>query len=229
MKQEWKIAARALFLPFVFVVVLWFINLTDRVYQLKLYKWGLLPRELSGLKGLITSPFLHSTDGWEHIVNNTPPILVLGWLLYYHYRKIANQALAFMWFFSLFWVWIIGRESYHIGASTLIYALTGFLFFSGLLRKDRSLMGTSILVAFLYGSIIWGVFPIKENMSYEGHFFGLLAGIIVAWFFRKEGPQRKRFDWEENDDYDETEEKYWEENYENPGLKITYTIKKKED
>lgn len=223
MKQDWKIAFQAIIFPALFVGIIWIVNLIDRTFTLGLYKLGLYPRSFPGLKGILTAPFLHSTDGWEHILNNTPPILVLGWLLFYHYRGIAFQALFFMWFFSQFWVWIIARESYHIGASTLIYALTGFLFFSGVLRRDRKLMATSILVAFLYGSIIWGVFPIKENMSYEGHFFGLLAGIIVAWFYRKEGPQRKRFEWED----EEEEEADDDENP--PELKIIYTIRDKEE
>jgi membrane associated rhomboid family serine protease len=89
---------------------------------------------------------------------------------------------------------------YHIGASTLIYGLASFLFFSGILRRHRQLMVVSMLVVFLYGSITWGIFPFKTEISWEGHLFGAIAGLFVAFNYRGDGPQRKRYDWEDEPD-----------------------------
>jgi membrane associated rhomboid family serine protease len=111
------------------------------------------------------------------------------------------------------WVFMAARPSYHLGASALVYGLASFIFFSGIFRKYALLIRISLLVVFLYGSMIWGMFPIYPNMSWEGHLFGALSGLILAYFFRKEGPQRKPFSWEiEEEKEDPMEERYWEQN-----------------
>jgi membrane associated rhomboid family serine protease len=102
------------------------------------------------------------------------------------------------------WLWAAGREAYHIGASGLVYGFASFLFFSGIFRREKTTMVLSLLVVFLYGSLVWGIFPIHPEISWESHLMGSLAGIITAYYFRKEGPQVKKFEWE--DEQNEIEE-----------------------
>ena len=124
---------------------------------------------MSGITGIITSVFIHGDI--QHIFSNTLPILVLGTMLFYFYKKIAKPTFIWIWLVSGIWLWIGGRSSelnlmYHIGASTLIYGLATFLFFSGVFRKHLRLMVVSALVVFLYGSIMWGIFPLKSEISW---------------------------------------------------------------
>ncbi len=101
-----------------------------------------------------------------------------------------------IWLFTGFWVWLAARDSSHIGASGLIYGFVCFLFFSGLLRKDTRLMAVSFLVTFLYGSMVWGILPVDQSISWESHLFGSIAGIFCAIYYRAEGPQRTKAQWE---------------------------------
>ncbi|PBQ34913.1 rhomboid family intramembrane serine protease [Sphingobacteriaceae bacterium] len=164
---------------------------------------GVLPRNKMGLPGIVTSVFIHGN--LSHIVSNTLPLLVLGMMLFYFYKKIAKPVFLWIWLISGIWLWLGGRNTinyptYHIGASTLVYGLAGFLFFSGVFRRHLRLMVVSALVVFLYGGIVWGIFPIKEEISWEGHLFGMIAGILVAFNYRKEGPQKRVHQWNEEED-----------------------------
>jgi membrane associated rhomboid family serine protease len=193
---------KSILYPLLFVILLWLSFLLQSNFNSRLINWGLLPREASGLKGILTSVFIHGDLG--HIASNTLPILVLGMMLFYFYKKIAKQTFFWIWLISGIWLWIGGRNhvshpTFHIGASTLIYGLATFLFFSGVFRKHLQLMVVSALVLFLYGSILWGIFPLKTEISWEGHLFGALAGVLVAFNYRKEGPQRRVYQWEEEE------------------------------
>jgi membrane associated rhomboid family serine protease len=123
--------------------------------------------------------------------------------MFYFYRDVALRVIIFSVLITGFWVWVMARPSYHIGASGIIYSLAGFLFTSGIIRKHPRLMAISMLVVFIYGGMVWGVFPIEERISWESHFMGLICGVLLAFFFRAHGPQRKKYSWdleEENDD-----------------------------
>lgn len=190
--------------PFLFVLLMWLVFWLQQGSELAFLHGGVLPRKLSGLPGIISSVFIHGDIG--HIASNSLPLLVLGSLHFFFYKRIAKSAFLWIWLISGLWLWIGGRNAeqhpqYHIGASTLVYGLAFFLFFSGVFRRHIQLMVVSALVVFLYGSLVWGMFPLQEGMSWEGHLFGAIAGILVAYSYRKEGPQKKRYDWE-----DETEE-----------------------
>lgn len=191
------------FYPALFLIVVWIVFALQQSFNHRLIQLGILPREVSGLIGIITSVFIHGD--LNHIVSNTFPLLILGMMLFYFYKKIAKQAFVWIWLISGIWLWVGGRNSdlhpnYHIGASTLIYGLATFLFFSGVFRKHLRLMVVSALVVFLYGSIVWGMFPIKTEISWEGHLFGAIAGVLVAFNYRKEGPQRRVYQWEEEEE-----------------------------
>ena len=158
-----------------------------------------------GLTGIIFSPFLHGD--LNHLIANTLPFFVLTWALFYYYRQLALKILFLGWFITGLWVWLFARDSYHIGASGLIYFLVFFHFFSGILRKNKSLVAFSLLVIFLYGSLFWGVFPDffpHQNISWESHLMGGIAGILLSWYFKGNGPPDDYFNWErEEEDLDE--------------------------
>jgi membrane associated rhomboid family serine protease len=98
------------------------------------------------------------------------------------------------------WIWCFARHSYHIGASGLVYAFVFFLFFSGVLRKDRAAMAISLLVTFLYGSIVWGLLPVVEEVSWEAHLMGTLSGILFAWYYRNSGGPTPKHEWPEDEE-----------------------------
>ncbi|MFP4487997.1 MAG: rhomboid family intramembrane serine protease [Bacteroidales bacterium] len=201
----------SMLLPGSFIILLWLILFLQTQLESGLYYLGIYPLEASGLHGIITSPFIHS-DG-EHLFNNSVPLFVLGTAVFFFYSEIAFRITVFSWLISGLFVWIAGREAWHIGASGLVYSLASFLFFSGFIRKHFRLMALSLLVVFLYGSMVWGMFPFVDiHVSWESHMLGAGAGLILAILYRKEGPQRKLPDWYYEEDDDEPEVDYGEEN-----------------
>jgi membrane associated rhomboid family serine protease len=215
--------------PLCFLAVAWGIFFLDSYFHLNFNdQLGTSPRTVKGLSGIIFSPFLHSN--LDHIASNSIPVLVLGMLTFYFYKPIAWSVLIWIYVLAGVWLWVGGRndslgEVRHIGASGLIYGAATFLFFSGLFRKHKPLMVISALVLFLYGSLMWGIFPLMPGISWEAHLFGAIAGVMVAYNYRKEGPQRPQYDWEneednENDFYDP--EKNEEPPFHNPDLNIVY-------
>lgn len=185
------------------LMVMWGVYVLDWIFPYDFNRWGILPRTMSGLWGILFSPFLHG--GFEHIVNNSPPILILSWALYYFYRKIATQILLISWIIGGLFVWIAARDAYHIGMSGVIYSLAFFIFFSGLFRRETKVMAIALFVAFLYGSMIWGVFPLDPKVSFEAHLFGAIIGVALAYFYRNEGEtfKKKRYQFEIDDENDE--------------------------
>jgi len=172
----------ALIPPAMVVALMWVVLGFDLVYHLDLARFGILPRTITGLRGIVFAPFLHG--GLEHLVNNSLPLLLLGWFTVYFYPKAAGRVVLVSWLTTGLWVWAMGRESHHIGASGIVYALAGFHFFSGLFRRRIALMAVSLIVVFLYGSMWWGVLPIQPGVSWESHLFGGVVGSLLAWWYR---------------------------------------------
>ena len=197
-RPEKKSTFKILFFPILFFLAMWLVKLIEIQFNLSFSKFGVFPRTKSGIKGILCSPFIHAED-LKHICNNSIPILVLGAILFSSYKKIALEIFIWLFFISGFWLWIIGRPSFHIGASGIIYALASFLLISGFIRKDPRLAAVSFVIIFLYGSMIWHILPIftiKETISWEAHLAGFLAGILVSIFYKNEGPKRKKYQWE---------------------------------
>ena len=215
-KSEKKEITNILFIPFLFILAMWVVKIIELQFELSFINLGVFPQTLKGIRGVFLSPFIHKD--LTHLFNNTYPILILGGLLFYVYRKIALQIFILLFLISGFWLWIIGRPSFHIGASGIVYALASFIFISGVIRKNPRLAAISMVIIFLYGSMIWGIFPTKEHISWEGHLAGFMAGILVAIFYRDEGPKRKKYQWEIDE---ELEEKAQREEV----LEINYTLK----
>lgn len=195
---------RLAFIPtIVFISFLWLIFLLDASLDLKIYKLGVYPLRMNGLYGIFFSPLIHSSA--KHLLSNTLPLIVLMWCLFFFYRAIAYKTFLFLWLLSGFLTWIIGREAWHIGASSIVYSLSFFLFFSGILRKHIPLIAISLIVAFLYGSTVWNMLPLSmyldPGVSWEGHLSGGASGLIAAIIYRKHGPQKPKKVWID-DEYD---------------------------
>ena len=194
MDKELKVMLYAFIPAAFFVALLWIVKYMEYSSGNNFGEYGVFPRHVEGLKGIITSPFIH--NDLEHLTSNSIPLLLLGAALVYFYKELALKVFLLIYFLSGTGLWIGGREVYHIGASGLVYGMAFFLFVSGILRKDTRLLAISLLVVFLYGSMVWGVFPLWRGISWEAHLFGSLAGILCAVAFRNEGPERPKYLWE---------------------------------
>ena len=176
-------------IPFLLVALMWLIRLSEYLFDTDFYFLGIYPLKVSSLTGVFTSPFIHGD--LKHLFNNTLPVFILGTALFYFYSPVAFRVLLWLFILTGVAVWFAGRPSWHIGASGIVYGLASFLFVSGIIRKHIPLMGLSLLVAFLYGEMVWGIFPdFKVNISWESHMLGAFSGFFLAVWFRKEGPQR---------------------------------------
>lgn len=184
----------SLLLPSLFLLVAWIIKGYEEYYEVSFSQYGLYPRTFHGLLGIITCPFLHGDI--QHLVANSIPFVVLSLIIFNVYNQIAGQIYTWIYLTTGFWVWVAAGKGYHIGASGVIYGLQGFLVFSGIFRRDPKLLAISLLIVFLYGSAIWGILPLQKNVSWESHLLGAIAGMIVAYSFRKEGPQPPVYDLE---------------------------------
>ncbi len=212
MKEEKKKFLNAILIPASLIIIFWVIKLIEFGFNLSLTTLGNYPLDIKGIKGIILMPFIHGS--WDHLIANTAPFLILSTALFYFYRSISFRVFLGIWVLSGIWVWFGGRPSWHIGASGIIYGLSSFLFVSGMIRKDSRLAALALIVIFLYGSLIWGVFPDffpkEKNVSWEGHLGGAVSGLILALYYRKLGPQPKQYSWELEDDTIESQEnEYW--------------------
>ncbi len=197
MTKEKKDIIKSILPPIVFLLLIWVIKLGEMFSQTDLVFLGVYPLKFSGLIGIITSPLIHSD--LKHITANSVPLFILGGTLLFFYRNIAFKVFAIIYILGGFCVWLGAREAYHIGASGVVYGLAGFLFFGGIFRREKTQMIITLLVTFLYGSMVWGIFPDfypEENISYESHFWGLAVGSLLAFYYREEGPKRKKYNWE---------------------------------
>ena len=180
------------------LIIIWSVKIFEIVFDYDFTEYGVLPRNFNGLIGILFSPLIHSDV--NHLLSNSLPVIILCLLIFNFYSQIAKKIFIYLYFISGLWLWCIGRESFHIGASGLIYAMASFLFFSGILRKNSQLSAVALLVIFIYGGLFWGLFPIHKNVSWEGHLTGFIAGILVSFIFRKDGPKRKKYSWEIEED-----------------------------
>ena len=171
---------------------------------------GILPRDFRGLKGIVFSPFIH--HDFNHLVNNLLTFTVLGWALRFFYKELFWKVLLLSVLMVGLWTWISAREAYHIGLSGVLYSVFGFLLLSGFIRKNIPLIAISFFVVLMYGSMMWGILPVKQEISWESHFWGFIAGAILAFYFRNTGgvPQKK-YSWElEEENENKDENPYWE-------------------
>ena len=186
----------------IIVLLLWLVNIVEVIDGLDLFYVGVFPRKLTGLPGILLSPFIHAN--FNHLINNSVSFFFLLTALFYFYKEVAWRVLLYSYLVTGIFVWLIARPSYHIGASVLVYSFASFLFTSGIVRRNINLLAISMLVIFLYGSMVWGIFPYRPDMSWESHLVGLTVGAVLAITYRHEGPGPTRFmsDMEDEEDDD---------------------------
>ncbi len=214
MDKEKKRLLYSFVFPGLFLVLIWLVKIVEVTLHLDFTFLGIFPLRTKGLIGIVTAPLVHSDFG--HLAANSLPVLILGTGLFYFYHKIAGKVFFLIYFISNIWIWFGARYAYHIGASGLIYGMASFLFFSGVIRKNVKLMAISLLVVFLYGSLVWGLLPIQPHVSWESHLMGSVAGLVLAFYYRDRGPKRKIYSWEfeeEEDEEEDDEHAYWNINY----------------
>jgi membrane associated rhomboid family serine protease len=231
--------------PAIFVVVImWLVYWSDYLFLYDFHKLGVLPKTSDGLKGIFFMPWIHAHQDFKHILNNSVPTFLLMTLLFYSYKEVAVKVFILSWLLTGFMLWIFAKNNgaYHIGMSGVIYSLAAFLFTSGVLRKYLPLQALSLFIVFVYGSMIWGIFPAEQHISWEGHLSGMLVGIFLAFYYRKLGPQRPKYQYEIEKELGieppDLEGQYWEqvrlaeelkkEQDQGKEMKIIYEIKKKE-
>ena len=226
MKKEGNSFLDAVIVPLLLLLFMWIVFYIDNKYQLHLYQFSLLPRKLNHLPGIFIAPFIH--DNLSHIFSNSLPFLLLSSMLYFYYREIATKILCLSLIGSGLFVWLFAnidesKLAFHIGASGLVYCLASFLVVSGFIRKHKLLFGASLLIVFLYGTLIWGIFPVEfqkailfyqgpDNVSWESHLGGFTTGFLLAFAFKNVGLKQTTYAWEQQDeDEDEADEEnpYW--------------------
>lgn len=188
----------ALKMALTLVGFLWVILILDGVFGLGLTRFGLRPRHLQGLIGVFTAPLLHG--GAEHLFSNTLPLTISLTTILYLYPRSSVRVMPIIWLGSGVLAWMIGRDSLHFGASGFVYGLLAYVFISGILRMDMRSVAVSVMVWFLYGGMIWGVLPIRPNMSWELHLSGAILGVALAILYRRwDVTPVKRYAWEDDE------------------------------
>lgn len=183
--------------PIVFVMVMWLVFWFEVRFKTSLSSYGVFPRTLEGLRGVLFSPFIHGSI--KHLFNNSIPVLVLTSALFYFYRDISWKVLLYGLLLTGLLTWLIGREANHIGASGVVYMLVAFLFFKGILSRHFRLIALSLVVVFLYGGLWWYVMPIDPQISWEGHLSGFVVGILFAFLFKTSIAKPKIYKWQQED------------------------------
>ncbi len=200
----------SLIFPLFFTVLLITIKVFEELEHWSLSQFGVRPLHTENLIGIFTYPLIHSD--WGHLYSNAVSLFVLSLGLFYFYNKIAYKVFFIIYFFSGVGLWLAARDSYHIGASGIVYGLASFLALSGIIRNYYRLVALSFIVILFYGSLVWGALPVPINVPYswEGHLWGGFIGLLLAVLYRKQGPQRPvdTLD-DEDDNVDDGEDPYW--------------------
>lgn len=180
------------------LAAIWLVFLVDAMLGLQLTRFGLRPGSISGLVGVVTAPLLHGN--LQHVFSNSLPLFVALTATLYLYPNSSLRVIPVIWLGSGLLAWLFARPSLHVGASGLIYGLLAYVFLGGILRRDMRSVSVSLLVGFLYGSMIWGVLPIRLQMSWEMHSTGAVLGIVMAIVFRSwDRIPTVRYEWEDDD------------------------------
>ncbi|MBK3518122.1 rhomboid family intramembrane serine protease [Carboxylicivirga marina] len=203
---ELKKIKTALVVPFFFLLFTFSLKLIETLEGFSFVELGIKPLSIIGLPGILLAPLIHSD--WEHFFANAVPLFVLGTSLFYFYRGISFKVFVYIYLLTGIWVWLGARDAWHIGASGVIYGLAAYLIVGGFIRNYIPLMAISLMVIFLYGGMIWGIFPLKWDVPYswESHLWGTVAGGLLAILYRKRGPQKPVKEWPD-EEYDYP---YWE-------------------
>ena len=206
MKPEIRRIFLAMAIPLFFLFILYMIKVLEVGMDWNFTHLGIYPMEKEGVFGIFAHPLVHGS--FKHLFANSIPLLFLSWCLFYFYKDLGALIFFFIWIVCGILTFIIGKPGWHIGASGLIYGLAFFLFFSGIIRKYIPLIAISLLVTFLYGGLVWDMFPLfaRDSVSWEGHLSGAIAGTMAAFLFKNKGPQKPDPFADEKDEEDATDD-----------------------
>jgi len=172
-------------IPIGFVCLLWIIQIVHAITGIDFTTLGVFPRKVEGLPGILFTPLIHGS--WEHLFSNSVSFLMLSVVLFWFYPRIAMKSIIWLYFLSGLGIWIFAQpNSYHIGASGVVYGMVSLVFWNGIFRRNVKSIILALIILMLYAGLFEGIVPGKEGISWEGHLFGGIAGIILAWFYRKD-------------------------------------------
>jgi membrane associated rhomboid family serine protease len=188
-----------------FAAALWLIELAELALHLDFTRYGVYPRTVHGLSGILLAPLIHGS--LVHVFSNTLPIVILGTALLYGYPRSARLVLPVLYFGTGIGVWLFGRSAWHIGASGLIFGMMFFIATIGVLRWDTRSIALAMVVFLLYGGMVWGVLPGDPSVSFESHLAGALLGVVLAvWLKNRDpAPPPKRYSWEDEEEVSDQE------------------------
>lgn len=185
MDNETRQFVRRLGFPLGFVGFIWIVHIVHAITGLDMTRLGINPRHVEGLPGILTAPLIHGS--WEHLFSNSVSFLMLGAVLFWFYPRIALRSILWLYVLSGLGIWIFGQpDSFHIGASGVVYGMVSLVFWSGIFRRNVKSVVLALIVMVVYAGLFEGILPGKEGISWEGHLLGGVAGIILAWFYRKD-------------------------------------------
>jgi membrane associated rhomboid family serine protease len=193
-KEHFKFDGYTIGLGLLFVLLFWVVYTIEVRFHLNFNQWGIRPGEWLGLRGVLFSPLIHGS--LEHLWGNTLPALALTTGLTYFYRKQSLTIFLVGWLLTGLLTWFLGRNSYHIGASGVIYMLASFLFLKGIFTRHYRLMAISFIIVFLYGGMVWYVLPVERGISWEGHLSGAVVGLFLSLVTKNRLPEKKKYEWE---------------------------------
>ena len=182
MKKELQRFFDALQFPIVFIILMWVIHLFKVAMGLNLGGYGVYPRSLDGLHGILFSPLIHGD--FHHLISNTIPIFALSALIFLFYKRVAYQSFILIYLLTGLAVWLFARPVYHIGASGVVYGLVAFVFWNGIFRRNMKSIVLALIVTTVYSGYFLGILPNQPGISWESHLFGGIVGIIVAYIFK---------------------------------------------
>ncbi len=186
-------------LPFLFLVMIWFIQAVQTLFLIDFGFLGLLPRNVEGLKGIVLAPLIHGD--FSHLISNSIPLFVLSAIILFFYPRIAVKSFVFIYLLTGFSVWLFARgNTFHIGASGVVYGLVSFVFWMGIFRRSLKAIILALIVTLLYSGMFLGVLPNQEGISWESHLLGGLVGIFIAYLYKdtiEKDEESQRYSWEE--------------------------------
>jgi membrane associated rhomboid family serine protease len=184
MKEKKNPLFESMRLPLAFLAAIWFVHIFQFIFNLNFGYLGVFPREWFGLKGIITAPLIHGD--FSHLTNNSIPFLVLGTMILFFYRKVAISSFFMIYFITGIAVWLLARQTFHVGLSGVVFGLVTFVMANGFFRRNLRSIVLALIVFLLYSGMLAGVFPMKDGISWESHLFGALAGVFTAYYYKEE-------------------------------------------
>jgi membrane associated rhomboid family serine protease len=176
----------------VLAALMWVVEIIDLLPGTDLDRWGIRPREIGGLVGILTMPFLH--EGFGHLISNTIPFVIMGALIAssgiarYVTVTVIITAVAGLG------TWLTGPDhTIHIGASALVFGYLTYLLSRGLFDRKPTYLLLGLVVLFLYGGVLWGLLP-RPGISWQGHLFGAIGGVVAARVVHAEAVTSRRPD-----------------------------------